>query len=223
MELQVLKKCLLFQGMQDDWILLALQCLGAFECSYQKGCCLLDIGAAINEVGVLISGEANIVVETAGGSRSIIEKLQSGDVYGESIVFARDQKSTSRIFAKRDTKVLKIHMHNIITKEAVKCRFRSMIIENMLKLSAMKNLSLNRKMDILSHKSIRERVMLYLSDEIDRCQTCEFCIAFSQSELAEYLQLDRSAMARELGRMRRDGIIDYERSKFRVLKPEELV
>lgn len=124
---KVLNQCLLFQGMKDQWIELALTCLGAFEESYPKGICILDVGTIINEVGI-----------------------------------------------------------------------------------------------ILSYKSIRERVLLYLSDEMERCKTCEFSIAFSQSELAEYLQLDRSAMARELGRMKRDGLINYERSRFRLLKPDEL-
>lgn len=223
MELQVLKKCLMFQGMADDSIILALKCLGAFESDYPRGDCLLDVGTVINEVGIIIAGEVNIVVETAAGTRTIIEKLLPGDVYGESIVCSRSHKSTSRIVAVRDTKVLKIHMENIITQNASQCRFRTMIIENLLLLSARKNLVLNRKMDILSHKSIRERVLLYLADEMERCQTCEFHIAFSQSELAEYLQLDRSAMVRELGRMRQDGIIEYRRSQFKVLKPEVLL
>lgn len=221
MDLNILRNSRLFYGMHDDWILKALKCLSAFESSYPKGSCFLDIGDTINKVGVLISGSANSVVETASGGRSIIEKLLPADVYGENIVFSGTQKSTMRIIAVEDCKVVKIHMENIIHK-VNNCRFRSMIIENLLRLSASRCVALNRKMDILSHKTVRERVLLYLGEEMERCNGCEFCIHFSRRELAEYLQLDRSALSRELSRMKEEGIIDYNKSKFCILKFDKL-
>lgn len=222
MDLEILKDCSLFYHMGEDLIEKALVCLGAFCRTIPKQGYLLDVGDVIREVGVIISGSANIVTETAGGGRTIIDKLLPGDVYGEAIVCSGISKSTNRIVAAEDCRVVKIGMENIIHANLTKCAIRSRIVENLLRLSAGRCVALNRKMDILSHKSVRERVLYYLSDEMERCNRCEFSIRFSRNELAEYLQLDRSALSRELGRIRNDGIIDFDKARFRILEPEAL-
>ena len=222
MNLNILRNSMFFYEMEDEWILKALGCLDAFERSYAKGSLLLDNEEIIKEIGILVSGSANIIVETFDGNRSITEKLMPSDVYGESIICSGIQKSSSRIVALENCKVVKIHMENIIHKNLTTCSFRSMIVENLLRLSANRCITLNKKMDILSHKGVRERVLLYLADEMDRCKNCEFSIHFSRNELAEYLRLDRSALSRELSRIKDDGIIDYERSYFHILMPDKL-
>lgn len=217
----VLRRSVLFEGIGEENVPLALECLGAFEHSYQKNGCIVEIGEQIREVGVLISGSANAVMETANGDRSIIDKLQPGDVFGEAIVCSGIQRSPMRLVAVSDCVVVKIGMENIINRKMTQCRFRSAIVENLLRMTSNGYVLLNRKMDILAHKSIRERVMRYLSDEMDRCASCEFCIPFNRNELADYLQVERSALSRELSRIRKEGYIDYERSNFRILETEK--
>jgi len=222
MNLDILKDCSLFRDMGEELIDKALICLGAFYRTVPKHGYLLDVGDVIREVGVIISGSAIIVTETANGGRTIIDKLLPGDVYGEAIVCSGISRSTNRILAVEECEVVKIGMENIIHANLTKCTIRSQIVENLLRLSANRCVSLNRKMDILSHKSVRERVLYYLSDEMERCNRCDFIIRFSRNELAEYLQLDRSALSRELGRIRDDGIIDYDKARFRILEPAAL-
>ena len=202
---------------EDEWILKALGYLDAFEYSYSKGSLLLDNDEIINEIGILVSGSANIIVETFDGNLSIIEELMPSDIYGESIICLGSQKISSHILALENCKLVKIRMKNIIHKELTTYHFRSMVVKNLLRLSANRCITLNKKIDILSHKGVRERVLLYLADEMDRCKNCEFSIHFSRNELAEYLRLDCIALSRELSRIKDDGIIDYEHSYFHIL------
>ncbi len=217
-----IKSSLLFEGIGEENIVLALECLGATQCDYQKNTCIVDIGDPVQEVGVLVFGAANAVTETIDGVRSIIKKLLPGDVFGEAIVCSGMQKSPMRIIAASHCRVMKIGMRNIIHPCIAKCcRFRSTIIENLLRMTSNSYVLLNRKLDILSHKSIRDRVMLYLCDEMDRCSSCEFNIPFNRNEMADYLHVERSALSRELSRIKRDGYIDYDRSTFRILRASE--
>lgn len=214
----VLRKSSLFSGIGEENVPLALECLGAFERAYPKNSSIVDIGDEIREVGVLVSGSANAVTGTANGDLSIISKLQPGDVFGEAIVFSGIQHSPMRLVAATDCVIIKIGMDHIINPHLTICRFRSAIVENLLRMTASNYVVLNRKLNILSHKSVRERVMRYLSDEMARCASCEFHIPFNRNELAEYLQIERSALSRELSRIRGDGYIDYDRSYFRILE-----
>ena len=202
---------------EDEWILKALGYLDAFERSYSKSSLLLDNDEIINEIGILVSGSANIIVETFDGNLSIIEELMPSDIYGESIICSGSQKISSHILSLENCKLVKIRMKNIIHKELITCHFRSMIVKNLLRLSANRCITLNKKIDTLSHKGVRERVLLYLADEMDRCKNCEFSIHFSRNKLAEYLRLDCIALSRELSRTKGDGIIDYEHSYFHIL------
>lgn len=214
----ILRKSVLFAGIGEENVPLALDCLGAIERRYQKNACIVELGEDVREVGVLVSGSANAISETIGGSRSILNKLRPGDVFGEAIVCSGMQRSPMRLEAAAACVVIKIGMENIINSKLTQCRFRHVIVENLLRMTASGYVALNRKIDILAHKSVRDRVILYLSDEMNRCASCEFHIPFNRNELAEYLQVERSALSRELSRIRNDGYIDYDRSYFRILK-----
>lgn len=218
---EVLKSCYLFEGIEEENITRVLECLGAVECSYRKNHCIVDIGDVMQEVGVIVLGSANAVTETSKGVRSIIRKLSPGDVFGDAIVCSGLQRSPMRFVASCDCQVIKIGMHNIINPDIKKCKFRSIIVENLLRMTSSSYISLNRKMDILSYKSIRDRIMLYLADEMERSSCCVFNIPFNRNEMAEYLQIERSALSRELGRLKNDGYIDYERSTFKILNFSE--
>lgn len=219
--IEVLKTSPLFKGIEEENISCVLDCLGAIECSYAKNNYIIDIGDPVQEVGVLLFGSANAVTETSNGTRSIISKFLPGDVFGEAIVCSGMQRSPMRLIASSECKVIKIGMHNIINPHLTKCRFRSIIVESLLRMTSSSYVALNRKLDILSHKSVRDRVMLYLSDEMVRCSCCEFSIPFNRNEMAEYLQVERSALSRELSRIKSDGYIDYNRCEFRILKVSE--
>lgn len=218
---KILKSSLLFKGIQEENISLVLECLGAVECNYKKSNCIVDIGDLVQEVGVIVRGSTNAVTETSKGVRSIISKLSPGDVFGDAIVCSGIQRSPIRLVASSDCQIIKIGMHNIINPNLRECEFRNIIIENLLYMTSSSYVSLNKKLDILSYKSVRDRIMLYLSDEMERCFCCEFCIPFNRNEMAEYLQVERSALSRELGRLKTDGYIDYERSTFKILKLSE--
>ena len=214
------KASVLFAGIDESEYETVFRCLGAFEQRYRKQEVILELHAPIREVGILDEGIAYSVIDNASGERMIVDKLQPGAVFGEAIVLPGEQSSSVRIEAITDCRVIKISMDNVVTPQSPVCRFRSTIIENLLQMSADRNVAMSRKFDILVHKSIKGRVIAYLSNEMRTVGSRQFSVPFNRGELADYLQVERSALSRELGRMRQEGLIDFHRSTFTILDRE---
>ena len=96
------------------------------------------------------------------------------------------------------------------------CQFHQRLISNLLKIIATKNMILTRKMSYITHKTIRGRLLAFLEDQAERAKSNIFEIPFNRNELADYLCVDRSAMSRELGRMKKEGLLDFDRKTFRL-------
>ena len=96
------------------------------------------------------------------------------------------------------------------------CAFHHRLVENMVRLIADKNRDLMRKVEVVSKKNLREKILAYLSLQAQLHESRYFEIPLGRVELADYLCADRSALTRELGKMRSDGLIDYDKNMFRI-------
>ena len=119
--------------------------------------------------------------------------------------------------ASEDGEVMLLDCRKVLSTCEKSCTFHSRLISNLLRIVADKNLILNQKIEIISKRTIRERLMTYLMIQSKRNNSYEFEIPFNRQELADYLGVDRSAMSAEIGRMGKDGLIESRRNRFRLL------
>lgn len=209
-----LEKSALFESVQKDDLPAVLKCLGAVSKHYDKNERILNTGDEIMGVGVLATGRAQLIKEDAMGNRNIIGEIEGGDLFAESFVCAGIKESPVTVVAIESGVVLFIQVNKIINICGNECSFHKQIINNLLKIIARKNLNLNKKLDYLSLRTTREKLLEYLNDQQHRVGTNPFKIPLNRVQLADYLCVDRSAMTRELGKLRNEGVLQFKRSLF---------
>lgn len=97
------------------------------------------------------------------------------------------------------------------------CTFHQQIIFNLLRIIAGKNLEFHQKIEILSRRTTREKLMNYLMQQGKKCGSSEFYVPYDRQELADYLEVDRSGLSVEIGKLRREGIVENRKNYFRLL------
>lgn len=218
MEIQILKGTTLFQGMKEEEIRAMLTCLSAEEKRYKKGAYIYRIGDVTGRLGVLMKGSANIVKDDLWGNQTIIENIRAGQVFAETYACLKGEPLMVDVQAAEDAEVLFMDVNRILNVCSAACDFHSRLIGRLLYVLAHKNLMLTKKMDLITPKSLRERVLVYLSQESLRQGSRQFTIPFNRQQMADYLSVDRSALSAELSRMRAEGMIEFERNRFVVVE-----
>lgn len=122
------------------------------------------------------------------------------------------------VLASERCEILFLEIQRVFTVCSPACGYHSRLIRNLLTIMARKNLMLTRKIDHMSQRTIREKVMAYLSCEAERWGNEAFEIPFNRQQLADYLAVDRSALSAELSRMQKDGLIEYGKNRFRIIR-----
>ncbi len=217
MYMESLQTSPLFSGIAADDIPKLLSCLSAREQSFGRGEYVFRAGENAGGVGIVLSGGVNVAQEDFWGNRSILARIEPGGLFGEAFSCARVEKLPVSVAATADSRVLLIDYAKIVGYCPSTCQFHARLIENMLGILAQKNVMLTEKMEFLSRRSTREKLLAYLSAQAARRGRSSFAIPFSRQELADYLCVDRSAMSAELGKMSRDGLVRFNKNKFELL------
>jgi CRP-like cAMP-binding protein len=155
-----------------------------------------------------------MVKEDVWSEKTILVTMTSGEIFGESFVCGEYSSSHVSFQAATDCKILCLSFHRVLCSCSKSCVFHHKLIENMVTLIARKNVKLMDKMEILSKKSIRERILTWLSQQVQINQSDKFESQMGRIELADYLCVDRSALTRELSRMKAGGLLDYYKNTF---------
>lgn len=217
--LNILKQSPLFAGMAGDEILSVLQCLSARKKSYPKGAFLLHAGDAVDEIGFVLEGTAMILKEDCWGNCVILSQAAAGELFGEVYACLKQEPSQVSVTASSDTSVLYLDVRRMLHTCSSACPFHTRLIQNLLSVIACKTLELTRKIEHLSKRTTREKLLSYLSAQAQTAGSNQFTIPFSRQQLADYLIVDRSAMSHELCRLRDDGILSFYKNRF-VIKDE---
>jgi len=204
----------LFSGVKEDEIKEMLSCLSVHEKKYKKDAVICRAGEAVTEVGLVQSGSVNIVANFYWGSSNIFSHVEKGQIFAENYAAAKDCGLTCDVVAAEDTSVLFLDMDRLLTTCAKGCAFHNKTIHNLLRISARKNLELSARMMHIAPKSIRGRLLSYLSEQAVKNGGSSFRIPFSRQQLADYLSVDRSALSGELSKMQKDGLISYHKNEF---------
>jgi CRP-like cAMP-binding protein len=220
--------CRLFDGIKIEEIEKLLDCFHARVRRFEKDEYLFVEGDEISEMGIVISGAIHLVRDDFWGNRAIIARIGSGEILAES--FACWESAASKIRARlpmsavaaQKTEVLFINADKITTVCASVCKFHSRIINNMIGELAGKNRHLLKKIQHISQRSTREKLISYLSAQAKEARSADFEIPFNREEMADFLSVDRSAMSAELGRMKTDGLLTFRKNHFTLLKKERV-
>lgn len=207
----------LFTGIDPTDMQSLLGCQGYHIGAYRKGESIALEEEHIKYVGIILSGAVDMVKEDIWGNKTLLTRMHSPELFGESFACGSDTLSIVSFIAAEKTEILFMSFRKAMHTCCRSCSFHQQLIENMVRIIADKNRDLMRKIEVVSKKSLREKIMAYLSVQAQLNGSRYFEIPLGRLELADYLCADRSALTRELSKMRDDGLIDYDKNMFRIL------
>ena len=218
MDIEMLERTVLFRGMCDEEVTAALNSLAATVKVFEKDEIILHAGDIIDTMGLVLEGSVRIENNDMWGNRAILSHIGVGQVFAETYAMVKGEALLVDAAANQDCRVLllKIGALNDPYSDAPLWRFK--LISNILNISMRKNLILSGRIFHTSPKTIRGRVMSYLSSISLQEGADEFDIPFDRQQLADYLNVERTALSKELGRMQRDGLITVRKNHF-ILEP----
>ncbi|MBR5288065.1 MAG: Crp/Fnr family transcriptional regulator [Clostridia bacterium] len=195
-----------------------LACLNAGVRRCAKGETILAEGGGAQLVGVVLSGCVQVSRTDYNGSRSLIARLAASDLFAEAFAFAGVQALPVSVTAAEDAEVLLLDASRITQSCASACAFHRQMIDNLMRILALKSLAFSRKLEIISRRTTREKLMTYLTQQAAQAGSQSFVIPFDRQELADYLEVDRSGLSAVIGTLRREGVLRSEKSRFTLLK-----
>jgi CRP-like cAMP-binding protein len=212
----VLKRTKLFSGVGEDDIAAMLSCLGARLRTFKKGEYVLRQGEHLDDILVLAEGKLHIQRDDYWGNRSILGHIEIGEIFGEAYVAPESGTLLNDVVALEDSSVFFFDVKRVITTCSSACRFHTMVVQNLFFAISEKNRGLVRKLDYMSRRTTREKLLSYLSEEAKTQNSPYIEIPFNRQQLADYLSVDRSAMSNELCKMRDDGLLEFEKNRFKL-------
>ena len=213
----VLKRTKLFSGVGEEDIASLLSCLGARKKEYKKGEYILREGEHISDIFILVEGKIHIQKDDYWGNRNILSVISVGEMFGEGYAAPESGALLNDVVAVEDSSVIFFDVKRILTTCSSACRFHNMIVQNMFFAISDKNRKLVQKLGHMSGRTTRAKLISYLSEEAKRQGSSAFTVPFNRQQLADYLCVDRSAMSNELCKMRDEGMIRFEKSRFELL------
>lgn len=222
MDYSKLTQSMIFNGIDQKNIPQVLECLKGFTKEYLNGEYIIAQGDKSEYIGILISGTAHVIRTDIDGREIIITEIEPYDTFAESYVCAGVPFPIDVQTASHNAKAYYIPVSRIISPCSQACEWHKQLLQNMMMLLARKNIILNEKIEIISKKTIRDRVMCFLTLLDEKSQVKGNCskiiIPFNREEMAKHLSIERCALSRELSRMKEDGLIDYNKNTFVILK-----
>lgn len=213
----ILQSCPLFDGLRTEDLSAILGCLGARKSAVAKGQPIFREGEPATHVGIVLTGAVRLIREDYYGNRSIVAHIEPAQLFGETYACAGVTALPVSMVADTDSELLLIDCRRITASCANACSFHSRVIFNLLRLVATKNLIFDQKIQVTSKRSTREKLMAYLLHQAKLQSSTSFTIPYDRQELADYLEVDRSGLSAEISKLRREGILECEKSSFKLL------
>ncbi len=214
---EILKNSELFTGITETDLDTLLACLGAKAVKYEKNRLIFKAGEKIEWFGLVLSGQVQVFQDDYYGNRSILSMAGAGSLFGEAFACAKITELPVSVFAPVDCEALMIDCGRLTGSCANACTFHAKLIQNLMTIMAQNNIGLTRKIGFTAKRTTREKLLAYLSFEAQRAKSGSFSIPFNRQELADYLSVDRSAMSVELGKLRDEGVLRFEKNRFELL------
>ena len=209
---EIIKECPIFKDFSIDEIIEIFSVVSFYEKNYKKNDVILAENTKVEYFGIITNGRIAVSNFDYFGNRNILNVFEKGDSFGEALV-SLEMKIPHEIISLTDSSIVWIEY-----KSLSKSLYYQKILNNLLNIISTKNLILNKKLQILSKRTTREKILEYLSNQKKALSLdSNFEINLNRNEMADYLALDRSNLSRELGKLKKEGIIDFKKNKFKLL------
>ena len=215
--LEILKKCPLFYGIEPAGLERIVGCLGARVLSFDKREVILSEGTTARNIGILLSGSIHIVQVDYYGNQTILADAYPSDLFCESFACAGVESLPVSVVANEPCEVMLIDCSHILYTCEHNCSHHQKMIFNLMKNMAKKNILFHERIEVTSKRTTREKLMTYLTLCARHAGKREFEIPFDRQELADYLEVERSGLSAEIGKMKRDGLLDCQKNHFTLL------
>lgn len=216
-ELRKVKECRLFSGLDDSELKSALEILDAGIAEYGKGAFIHRADERLGFFGLVISGSVQVYTDDMNGDLMMMANVTEGETFGESLCYLRVERTKVFVSTQEGARVMKLRTEAFLGGRAADDRLTGRLFGNFVSMLAERTLSMNERIQVLSKKTLREKLMTFFSQCEKKYGSRSFSLPLDRAGLAIYLGSDRAALSRELSAMRRAGIIDYSKNHFRIL------
>lgn len=206
----------LFRGIEDDALEQMRQCGGIRQKQFDKGDVIFRVGETVHELGIVLSGSVNIENIDLWGNKGILSHISAGQVFAETYAYCGEPMMVDAV-ADKVTQVLFLDLDRLLLTPHPEFDWQQTLNHNLLNISLHKNLALSERIFCTGPKTIRGRLLLYLSTQSARAGSRTFTIPFNRQALADYLNLDRSALSKELSKMRDEHLLLVDKNTFTLL------
>lgn len=213
------KDTVIFQGMSEPEISNALNGLNSFTKGYSKGTTIMHSGSPAKGMGLVIDGSVTVETSDLWGNKTILSHVGKNQFFAETYGFLENEIMLVDVVANEDCRILFLEIGKLRSSLSVQELWVAKIIANLLNISTHKNLLLSGRSFHTSPKTIRGRLVSYLSSVSIKTKLTEFDVPFNRQQMADYLNVERTALSKELKKMKEDGLIDYHKNHF-ILKEQ---
>lgn len=200
----------LFQGISNGEVDAMIHCFCMRRARYGSGQTVCTYGEGGGEVGVLLRGHAELVRYDDAGTRTILERIDAGGVFGEVLAFTPELGDCVEVVSAGESEALFMEYDHLMKRCEKACAHHSKLVRNMFRLVTEQTRRLSRRVEVLSRRSIREKLRCYFRLYRLEAGSDTFPLPFTLSALADYISADRSAMMRELKKMREAGLVSTD-------------
>lgn len=204
----------IFSGTEPNEVMAMRGCLGAYARHFDKGTYIYRTGDSVSSLGLVLRGGVNVETVDAWGNTNLLSHVGAGQVFAETYAAVSDVPLLCDVLAVEATDILFLNVARVLTTCSSNCTHHQRVVVNLMQIFARKNLELSKRAQVVAAKTIRGKVLAYLSITATDKGSDEFDIPFNRQQLADYLGVDRSALSAELSRMQREGLIETHRSHF---------
>lgn len=205
----------LFKNISEKETEKILKDINAYKKSYSKSDIIYMAGSTASDIGLVLSGSVNIVVDYYWGGSNIFAHIAPGEIFAETYALLPEKELMCSVIAAEKSEILFMNANKMLSMHNDNCLRK--LTCNLLQISAQKNITMSTRMMHTASKHIRSRLLSYFSEQALISGTNQFTIPFSRRQLAEYIGVDRSSMSNELSKMKQEGLIDYEKNSFKLL------
>lgn len=213
--IDIIKKSNLFSNMTEKQIIDLLEDFKSEKKYFDKDNIIIDAGDKTDSIYIILNGRVEISKEYDDTRKNIVNILTCGDIFAEALAFSTNKISTIQAISLDKTEVLKINIKNIFNTNN---NDKNIFLQNLLMVISDKNKFLAFKNDILSQKSLRSKITLYLKYMANIQKSRNIVIPYNRDKLAEFISADRSALSRELNRLSKENIIKLDGNKITIIK-----
>jgi len=213
-----LKKTKLFKDLTIEEIEKSLKDLNAKKQTFEKNNLVYELGKPIDRIGLVISGNANVIKEDFWGNRTILTQLNPGNIFGEVMNFQKNKNPNINVEISKKSEILFFDFKKIFDSKEILESYNKKLILNMFSIVTKKSILLTEKIEHITKKSVREKIFSYLSTCAFKYESNSFKINFNRQELADYLSIERTALSRELSKMQEENLINFKNNQFTLIK-----